>query len=319
MNRALQQSGRYSEQNFSAIPRPGTPLVQNTQLQEITAFERCRAIQSQENLQAGLIMLLHTPDQETMQGQLQPESYLQALLTEIELVCKHLPGQPVLQQLHAYGDTALFSPQQLQQLFTALKRHLQLPTNNFAWFSIGINPGNSSWASLGKLRDAGFNRITLSCNEPGFQAIESLYEAARALQFNTITMRARYRQDGSGEASVHLQEMVRLQPDRIVLEHDSGALYDEAPDATLTAALLQAGYVQVANSCFVLPDDELTEHSSGGLADLHPATTSWPVLGLGAGASSQLDNLYYCNDADLEQYVLKLNDNQLPPARGCKL
>lgn len=318
MHRARQQSGRYGEQNFCAIPRPGAPLIQDSQLQEITAFERCRAIQTLDNLESGLIILLHTPDHEAMQGQLQLDNYLQALLAEIALTCKHLPGKPVLQQLHAYGDTALFCPQQLQKLFATLKQHLQLPTNNFAWFSIGITPGNSSWASLGKLRDAGFNRITLSCNEPGFQAIESLYEAARALQFNTITMRARYRPDGSGEASGHLQAMIRLQPDRIVLEHDNGALYDEIPDDGLIAALLQAGYVQIANSCFVLPDDELTEHSSC-LADLHPASSSWPVLGVGAGASSQLDKLYYCNDTDLERYIRNLNDNQLPPARGCKL
>lgn len=318
MHRARQQSGRYSEQNFCAIPRPGAPLIQDSQLQEITAFERCRAIQTLDNLQSGLIILLHTPEHESMQGQLQLDSYLQALLAEITLTCKHLPGKPVLQQLHAYGDTALFNPQQLQQLFAALKRHLQLPTNNFAWFSIGITPGASSWASLGKLRDAGFNRITISCNEPGFQAIESLYEAARALQFNTITLRARYRNDGSGEASGHLQSMMQLQPDRIVLEHDNGALYDQVPDSQLTATLQQAGYVQIANSCFVLPDDELTEHNDN-LADFNPAAASWPVLGLGAGASSQLDSLYYRNDSDLEQYILSLNGNQLPPARGCKL
>lgn len=316
MHRALQQTGRYSEQNFCAIPRPLTPLIQNHQLQNITAFERYRAIQNLDSQQSGLIILLHTPDQAAIKDRLQPDDYLVALLAEIALICKHLPGQPVLQQLHAYGDIALFSLQQLQLLFASLQKHLQLPSNNFAWFSIGIRPAESSWASLGKLRDAGFNRITLDCNEPRFQAAESLYEAARALQFNTITMRACYHPDGTAWASRHLQSMLRLQPDRIVLEQNDGSLYEQIPDARLADELQQAGYVAISSSCYVLPDDELTEQGSH---ETGPLETPLPVLGLGAGASSRLASLYYRNTSNLEQYIQNLSENRLPPARGSRV
>ncbi|TDQ36900.1 hypothetical protein [Thiopseudomonas denitrificans] len=314
MNQAAQRTGRYSEQNFCAIPRPCAPCAQASMV-EISAFERYRALQNLQLADAGLIILLHIPPTELLQPPLSAGHYLDALLAETSLACKHLPDNPQLHQLHVYGDVALFSQQQLQQLFAALRQHLQLPSNNFAWFSIGITPGHSSWAALGKLRDAGFNRITLNCNEPCFQAAESLYDAARALQFNTITMRARYSPDGSGRLCPRLQAMARLQPDRIVLEHADESLYDSPPDAALVAYLKQAGYVQATHSCFVLPDDELTEYCDS-LADNCISSSAHPVLGLGAGASSQLERLYFCNDSPLEPYIRTLAGNQLPPARG---
>lgn len=316
MNRARQQTGRYSEQNFCAIPRPCAPHMQST-LEEVTPFERFRALQSLDGSHTGLIVLLHVPGSNTLPENIQLADYLNALLAEVALLGKHLSNQPVLQQLHVYGEIGLFNLEQLQQLFSALEQHLQLPSNNFAWFSIGIAPGSSSWATLCKLRDAGFNRITLSCNEPCFQATESLYEAARALQFKTITLRGRYRPDGSGEVTRHLHSMVRLQPDRIVLEHDDGTLYDKTPDTALSATLVQAGYVQVADSCFVLPDDELTENSN--ISAFCPDIGYRPVLGLGAGANSQLERLYYSNTSCLQQYVHTLTRHQLPPAQGCRL
>lgn len=316
MHRAAQQTGRYSEQNFCAIPRPGAPCGRDS-MEEITAFERYRALQNLTSAANGVIFLLHIPALDSLPDGLLPTDYLEALLSEAALVGKHLPNRPLLHQLHAYGDTAVFNPQQLHQLFAVLKRYLQLPSNNFAWFSIGVTPAQSSWAALGKLRDAGFNRITLNCNEPCFQATQSLYEAARALQFNTITLRTRYSPDDSSHAGVRLQSMIRLQPDRIVLEHADESLYAGETDKVLLASLQQAGYVQIAASCFVLPDDELTE-TGNNLPGHCIAAPARPVIGLGAGASSQLERLYYCNEAPAEQYIRALAGSQLPVAFGCR-
>lgn len=313
---AAQRTGRYSEQSFCAIPRPDVPCIQDN-LEEITPFERYRALQNLAPADSGLIILLHIPAADTLQDNLLPADYLQALLAETALVCKHLPNRPLLRQLHAYGDIALFSPQQLQQLFSLFRQYLQLPPNNFAWFSIGVTPGKSSWATLGKLRDAGFNRITLNGNDPCFQATESLYEAARALQFNTITMRVTYNPDNACSDGQRIQWMARLQPDRIVLEQADESLYDGEADAALVAFLEQAGYVQIAPSCFVLPDDELTETASDtpGSCFSQPVL---PVIGLGAGASSQLGRLYYCNASRPDRYIRPLTASQsrLPEACG---
>lgn len=283
------------------MPAACAPEMQ-AKLAILTPFQRYRAIQNLSFARRGLTLLLHMPHPE------QPASaeYQQALITEAELICKYIPGKPLLQQLHVHGNAGLFNHQQLQQLFALLRQHLQLPSNNFAWFSVEIQPGNSSWATLGMLRDNCFNRITINGNEPCFQAAESLYEAARALQYNTVAMAAPANTGCITTQLQRLRSIIRLQPDRIQLQ-----LAEHTPPQ-LIDLLQAASYVRAASDCFVLPDDELLEHCDNDDASDAPLA----VLGLGTGACSQLDDLHYCNDNNLDAYIQALNHKQLPLARG---
>lgn len=306
MHQATHRVDKRTGEHYCTV-LPPCALPSPAKLNSTTAFERFRAIQNLSSGDHGLALLIHIPTSD----QSLPDAYPDALISEAGLLGKHLTDKPELQLLHVYGDAGQFSSQQLQQLFTVLRQHLQLPTNNFAWFSIEIQPDTSSWAALGMLRDAGFNRITLHSNASCFQATESLYEAARTLQYNTITM-ALALPDNSAASDIHtqrLQSIIGLQPDRILLQ---GA--GTAP-AHLCESLLHAGYVQASSHCFVLPDDELLENSCHSCVE-NCRTRHFSVLGLGAGASSQLTGLYYRNDDNLTTYIQALVNKQLPPARG---
>ena len=305
MHQATHRVDKRTGDPICTLLPPCTPQTTAT-LNTISAFERFRAMQNISPEHNALALLMHIPTSE----QPLPADYPDALISEASLLSKHLANKPELQLLHIYGDASLLSAEQLQQLFSVLRQHWQLPTNNFAWFSIEVQPGTSSWAALGLLRDTGFNRITLHCDARRIQATENLYEAARTLQYNTITIALTAPAEGAHDTSMHpLQSITHLQPDRILLQ---GA--DTAP-SDWCKHLLHAGYVQTVGDNFVLSDDELLEHTchshTGNSCNRH-----LPVLGLGAGASSQLADLYYCNDEDLASYMQALAHKQLPPARG---
>ncbi len=267
----------------------------------ISDFERFRALQnlSTDN-SCGLALSIRLPERPG------PHSggYTQALLTEASLMYRHLPGKLRLQQLQVQGNPALLTPAQLKQLFDGLRKHFSLPANNFAWFGIEIQPEQADWSMLGSLRDAGFNRITLQAGPDCLRATQHLYEAARALQYNTISIRIQT-PDSNLQA---LCQAMRLQPDRILLNGPT-------PAASTLSLLQDAGYLMASPSCFVLPDDELAEAATlSGLPCTHDCNRL--VLGLGSGACSHLGRLHYCNDAQPQTYMDSLAANQLPAASG---
>lgn len=307
MHHAVHWADKYSGRNFCNIPHPFAPPGPSA-LGGITAFERYRALQNLANTHQNLVMVLRIPDTRSLAD---PQAYLDALLKETALSCKHLSNRPQLQQLHVDGNAALFSNNQLQQLFGILKQYLQPLENNFSWLSINIQPSCASWALLGMLRLAGFNRITLDGNESCFLATKSLYDAARALQYKTLTL-ALQTEPASPATTERLQAILELQPDRILLHGNDTPPTNQL--AKLGAMIEQAGYARASDTCFILPDDDLIENTCDTTT-----LAGQPVLGLGAGACSQLSRLYYCNESNIQDYIQTLTNNQLPPAIGCRL
>ena len=297
MHEAAHWISDYSSQPTCAavqLCEHGRPIASDS----ISDFERLRTLQNlPSNAHCGLAIALQIPPQAASC----PAAYTRALLSEAALLYRHLPAKLRLHQLQVQGDPAVFTAHQLTQLFDGLGKHFIVPATNFAWFGIEIQPQQADWSMLGSLRDAGFNRITLQTGADSQRATQHLYEAARALQYNTISIRIQTPDDSLQT----LQQALRLQPDRILLNTAT------AP-AAATDLLQESGYLMASPHCFVLPDDELAEAAN------QPPTHDCKrlTLGLGSGACSHLGRLHYCNESDLQAYIDSLTAHRLPAAKG---
>lgn len=311
MHEAAHLAAEYSSRGPCTTGRVSHPGARDPR-EPISTFERYRTLRALDPQRISLGIHLHLPDDCHLQDRQLRQAYVRALLNEAALTRRHLAGRPLLEQLYVYGNAGLFAQHDLQRLFSGLGDSLQLASNNFAWFNIEIHSGQADWSTLGVLRDAGFNRITLHASND-LQATQSLYEAARALQYCTITLVLPATLE---ERESLLQLALRLQPDRLVLENRlNGKGASRADSGRPEERLLTgAGYAQAGPGIFVFPDDELIEYPlpfQTGSQLREPVT-----LGLGAGAVSQLGALVYRNTQTLQDYIHALQDNDLPAALG---
>lgn len=289
-----------------SAPYPCAPG--NLGTQNISSFERIRAIQNLDTGNDGLILQLSLPNESDTTPNI--SNYLATLKNEAQLVFRHLRGTPLLQQLHLHGDTTGYTAAQLHGLLQFCRQFFQVPPSNFAWFSIRPSSNHLGWSELGKLRDAGFNRIVLECTYSSRQTLQSLYEAARALRYNTISMALTLSSPIEPKLR-QLEHIAQQQPDRILLEPHTGQnCCQHYPETIL--ALEKAGYLPTTHCCFVLPDDELTE-PAGNRPNGQPV-----VVGLGCGAHSRIHSLTYYNDSRLDSYIKNIDAHQLPYATGCR-
>lgn len=265
---------------------------------------------------------LQLPDALAQQPDTNKDAYLKALATELSLIGDYLHQAPPVQLLRLRGPAHCLKAEQIQALMAQVHRYFPLNSNNFAYYAIELNPLQANWSTMGALRDIGFNRVNLhSPNTQGSAptvALQSMYEAARALQFNTVSIQ--FTLDCSQAAPqqdlARLKHILSLQPDRILLSL-ANPTQDLNPERLRRCFdnLKQAGYMQLSSHCFSLTDDEWAEP---GLPQKHlfSLLNSFHVLGFGAQAVSHLPGLSTRNCTDLNAYIHALQSGQLSPAMG---
>lgn len=273
--------------------------------------------------------------------------YLELLLQEIQRLACHLdPRQPVEQLTFSGGAPTLFGRTGLCRLMDSLSQHFSFSDSPVRDFCIELDPRGAGWSSMGMLLELGFNRIALRVDDldPQVQhaidrplslaAIRSLVEAARTLQFSSVSIeltRGLPAQTPCGFRQT-LQHLIELQPDRITLPQYQplpGQLPADAPlpDAEQSLEMLrssveqlqQAGYRYIGLDLFALPDDDLAAAQEEGVLQLNMqglALQDCDVLGIGAGAFSCLGSLCSQNHESLESYRRSLENDQLPTWRG---
>lgn len=282
-------------------------------------------------------------------------AYLRSLEQEIRMVAKHISSEQPIEQLHFGGGTPTFlNPSELQQLMDCLKENFNINSNNFSQYSIDIDPRETDWSTMGVLRDIGFNRVNIEVQglDPAvqrainrLQSIEqtqAIVEAARTLQFRTISMSLIYglpKQTPQSFAQA-LTQILNLTPDRITLhsykhQPDQHPIQnrinanDLPPSASIEKMLQhgqqelqRAGYNYIGMGNFALADDDFASAQEDGTLQQtiqgYSTCSSGDTLGFGVSAVSQLDQLYYHNNHDLNAYQTSCNNQQLPPAQGLK-
>ncbi|CAD5108183.1 oxygen-independent coproporphyrinogen III oxidase [Zestomonas carbonaria] len=279
--------------------------------------------------------------------------YLQRLIHEIEIISRHVDHDQVVEQLHFGGGTPTFLDHaQLRQLMTELRRNFNLMDNDNADYSIEIDPREADWATMGLLRELGFNRISLGVQDLDpevqravnrLQTLEetrAIIDAAHTLQYRSVNIDLIYglpKQTPESFART-VDEVIALQPSRLSVFN-----YAHLPDRfmpqrrinsqdlpspaaklamlhTTIEQLERAGYRHIGMDHFALPDDDLAIAQEDGRLqrNFQGYTTHGhcDLIGLGVSAISHVGSLYSQNSSDIAQYQNSLDSGQLATCRG---
>ena len=94
------------------------------------------------------------------------QAYLQRLEQEIQLVACHLDPKQRVEQLHFGGGTPTFlSHDELRQVMGCLRQHFNLLDDDSGDYGIEIDPREADWATMGLLRELGFNRVSIGLQD----------------------------------------------------------------------------------------------------------------------------------------------------------
>ncbi|MCL7462573.1 oxygen-independent coproporphyrinogen III oxidase [Pseudomonas sp. NW5] len=279
--------------------------------------------------------------------------YLHSLRQEIQRIAHHLDPSQVVEQLHFGGGTPTFlNHDELRQLMQDLRQHFHLLDDDRGDYSIEIDPREADWATMGLLREIGFNRVSLGVQDidPAVQRavnrLQSLEEtraivdAAHALQFRSVNIDLIYGLPLQTPESFArtVEEVIALQPNRLsvfnyahlperfmpqrrINEADLPSAGDKLAMLQRTIEqLTQAGYRYIGMDHFALPDDELAiAQEDGSLQRNFQGYTTHghcDLIGLGVSAISQIGDLYCQNSSDLKDYQQRLDSGQLATRRG---
>jgi oxygen-independent coproporphyrinogen-3 oxidase len=278
------------------------------------------------------------------------EQYLQRLEHEIDLVGCHLGAEQRVEQFHLAGGTPAIA--HVQRLMNHLRGRFKFLDHERGDYSIEVDLHHTDWATMGLLRDQGFNHVSIGVPDIGTDSemsvacfqnpapIHSLMDAARTFGFRSINVDL-----GFGHAwqtpesfALKLATIIELEPDRLQVfdyarppqryravsgdparvlcsQEDKGAMRRICFEQPLAA-----GYHYIGLGQFVRPDDDLAiAQERGRLRRNCQGFTSHGYcdhVGFGLGAISQIDDLYAQNTDELDQYQLQLDRGQLATCRG---
>ncbi|WP_024695939.1 oxygen-independent coproporphyrinogen III oxidase [Pseudomonas syringae] len=331
---------------------------------DVGAFELLHALRDSRKAMRTLSLYVHIPfcanvcyycacNKVITKDRGRAQVYLQRLMQEIQMLGCHVDAGQMVEQLHLGGGTPTFlSHDQLRHLMAHLREHFNLLDDDSGDYGIEIDPREADWATMGLLRELGFNRISLGVQdlEPAvqrainrLQSLEqtrTLIEAARTLQFRSINIDLIYglpKQTPDSFART-VDEIIQLQPDRLSVFNYAHLPERFMPQRRIDSAdlpsaetrllmlertvsqLTQAGYRYIGMDHFALPDDDLAvaqeERTLHRNFQGYTTHGHCDLVGLGVSAISQVGNLYSQNSSDLNDYQTLLASDQLATRRG---
>lgn len=281
----------------------------------------------------------------------QGDRYLELLQQEIHNLARLLDPEQFVEQIVLGGGTPTFlSHTALRQLMDTLHREFRMLPGEMGDYCVEIDPRESDWATLGLLREIGFNRISIGLQalDPAVQQalnrlqsceqLQNTVDAARALRFHSINIDVMIglpKQTPEGFAST-VQTLLQWLPERL-----SVGFYQHRPElfsnqqrinpadlpgseccqrmyADLRDGLTRAGYRQIDQQTFARPEDPLAMAEEDGLLgqNILGLTTHkhCDVLGLGVCARSQVGNVAWQNHRQLFNYQQQIRLGGLPAA-----
>ncbi|QNM95123.1 oxygen-independent coproporphyrinogen III oxidase [Chitinimonas koreensis] len=284
------------------------------------------------------------------------EVYLDYLEREIALQAPLFAGRARIEQMHFGGGTPTFlSDAQLARLIGTLRRHFDFAPAAEGEYSIEIDPRKVGPATVARLAELGFNRMSLGVQDfdPAVQRavnrIQSeeetlaVIEAARAHGFRSISIDLIYglplqTQAGFGAT---LDKVIAARPDRLSVYHYAHLPHlfktqrqiDEAelpsPSAKLDllglaiARLTAAGYVYIGMDHFALPGDELAVAQRAGTLQRnfqgYSTRDDIDLLALGVSGIGKIGASYSQNVRGTDDYYALLDAGRLPLLRGIGL
>jgi oxygen-independent coproporphyrinogen-3 oxidase len=283
-------------------------------------------------------------------------TYLGYLKREIEMQGQLFAGMNQVEQLHLGGGTpTYFSDSQMGELWALLRRSFQFASDEAGEYSIEVDPRTVTRERVHSLRQQGFNRISLGVQDfdPEVQKAVNriqpesetlaIIDAAREAKFRSVSIDLIYglpKQNVITMAQT-LAKVVNARPDRIAIYNYAHLPHlfkpqrrineDELPSADSKLDMLSlcirrltdAGYIYIGMDHFALPTDDLAVAQQQGR--LHRNFQGYSthadsnLVSCGVSAISAVAATYSQNVKTLEAYYDRLDNNELPIARGIKL
>lgn len=279
-------------------------------------------------------------------------AYLERLQREIDMIGCHLGAQQRVEQFHLAGGSTP-SADQLHRLISHLSQRFHFLDYDEGDYGIEIQLPRSDWATMGRLRELGFNHVSigvpdiaavsgaaLAWQDP--RQIRSLIDAARALNYRSVNIDIGYGRAWQTRASFarKVAAIIELQPNRVTLfdyadppqryrplgRFAASGLADREDKLAMQRQCVEqlglAGYRYIGMGLFALADDDLViaqenaslQRNCQGFSR-HPDCDH---IGLGVAAISQIDGLYVQNSRDLQGYQAQLDRGQLASWRGVR-
>ena len=281
------------------------------------------------------------------------EPYLQSLFREIDLVSQHVGADQQVQQLHFGGGTPTFlAHDQLRALMAKLRSSFHLRDDDVGDYSIEIDPREADWATMGLLRELGFNRVSFGVQDLDLdvqravnrlqtpEQTQTVLDAARALQYRSINIDLIYglpKQTVEGFART-VDAIIAMKPDRLSVFNYAHLPERFLPQRRIETSdlpapqeklamlentirqLVEAGYRYIGMDHFALPDDSLSNaQDSGELQRNFQGYTTHghcDLIGLGVSSISQVGDLFSQNSSDIKVYQHTLDSCHLATRRG---
>ncbi len=281
------------------------------------------------------------------------EPYLQSLFREIDLVSRHVGVDQQVQQLHFGGGTPTFlAHDQLRALMAKLRASFCLRDDDVGDYSIEIDPREADWATMGLLRELGFNRVSFGVQDLDLdvqravnrlqtpEQTQTVMDAARALQYRSINIDLIYglpKQTVEGFART-VDAIIAMKPDRLSVFNYAHLPERFLPQRRIETSdlpapqeklamlentirqLVEAGYRYIGMDHFALPDDSLSNaQDSGELQRNFQGYTTHghcDLIGLGVSSISQVGDLFSQNSSDIKVYQNTLDSDKLATRRG---
>lgn len=255
--------------------------------------------------------------------------YLQAVLTHIREAAQRAAGYEVDTVYFGGGTPSFFGAQGLIRILTEIDRRFHLSRD--AEISLEANPDSVSSQSLAKLRQAGFNRISIGVQTDEdtklkalgrphtYRQAQTAVEQARRAGFDNISVDLMFGLPNQSREQwmATLRNVLDLKPDHIscyglkveegtrLWEYREGAnLPDDDAQADMyffaVETLENFGYQQYEISNFCRPGMECRHNMK--------YWTGEPYLGFGPAAASDFAGKRFTAEADLDRYITGIMD-----------
>ena len=282
--------------------------------------------------------------------------YLDYLKREIALQASLYPDMNYVEQLHFGGGTPTYiTDEQMTDLLATLRSQFRFASDEIGEYSIEVDPRTVTPERVGLLRAQGFNRISLGIQD--FDPI--VQEAVNRIQpeAETLAVMQAARDHGFRSISVDLiyglpkqtlqtitetlDKVILADPDRIAIYNYAHMPHlfkpqrrieaSELPDPESKLQMLflcikklsEAGYAYIGMDHFAKPTDDLCLAQQDGRLQRnfqgYSTHAQAEMVSIGVSAISAVGPVYYQNEKTLEAYYARLDQGELPIARGFSL
>lgn len=282
--------------------------------------------------------------------------YLERLNREAAMYGRLFDNDRQLTQLHLGGGTPTFlDTAQIRDLLDCIGRHFRVTDDVSRDYSIEIDPRTVSEETLDRLREIGFNRISMGVQdfdpqvqkavhrEQSSEKTLSLVRHARTQGFRSTNVDLIYGLPLQTAASftATLDRLLEVSPDRLSIFHYAHLPHLFFPQRRILEAQLpsseeklnilgaaierlgEAGYIHIGMDHFARPDDPLASAFHDGTLHRnfqgYSTHAECDLIGIGVSAISHIGDSYSQNTKSLAEYQKGIDAGAFPIDRGLAL